>query len=369
MRRVQIGILFVALVVMVFGFQEARAEMKAGSFHISPMIGAYIFEGDQNLDTGWNAALGLGYNFTPHWGAEAFAHYVDTQSQFSRVGDVSGLVYRLDGLYHFILSDKVVPYLAAGLGGIRLDPDRGDTDNDTVLAYGGGLKYFIYENVALRADLRGIYSWDDPDHNLSAMLGVTFQIGGAEKPCADADQDKVCDDVDQCPDTPLGATVDPNGCCLDGDKDGVCDSLDKCPGTPAGAKVDEAGCPVILKEKVSIELRIEFDTNKAVVKPAYHQELKKVADFMKEYVWTSAVIEGHTDSRGSDRYNQKLSFRRANAVRDYLINKFGIAPDRLKAEGFGESRPIATNKTKEGRQRNRRVVAVMSAINEKVQQK
>ena len=89
-----------------------------------------------------------------------------------------------------------------------------------------------------------------------------------------------------------------------------------------------------------------------------------MADFLAEYITAKAVIEGHTDSQGSESYNQKLSFKRANSVRDYLIANYGIAPHRLTAEGYGESRPIADNKTAEGRQRNRRVVAVFSAMKE-----
>jgi OOP family OmpA-OmpF porin len=85
---------------------------------------------------------------------------------------------------------------------------------------------------------------------------------------------------------------------------------------------------------------------------------------MQEYPATSAVIEGHTDNVGGEQYNLQLSQRRAESVRKYLIDNFNIAPDRLKAEGFGESRPIASNSTPEGREQNRRVVAVISATKE-----
>jgi outer membrane protein OmpA-like peptidoglycan-associated protein len=108
----------------------------------------------------------------------------------------------------------------------------------------------------------------------------------------------------------------------------------------------------------AIELRVEFDTNKSFVRPAYHDRIKEVADYMKRHTDVDAVIEGHTDSRGSDTYNQALSQRRADSVRKYLIDKFGISASRLTAKGYGESKPIADNNTAEGRQRNRRVIAV-----------
>lgn len=83
----------------------------------------------------------------------------------------------------------------------------------------------------------------------------------------------------------------------------------------------------------------------------------KVADFLKEYPEATAVIEGHTDNIGTAKYNQGLSERRAKAVMKNLVDEFGIAAKRLSYKGYGETKPIADNATKEGRQRNRRVVA------------
>lgn len=144
---------------------------------------------------------------------------------------------------------------------------------------------------------------------------------------------------------------------LDSDGDGVLDSLDKCPNTPKGVKVDSSGCPIPIPEKVSITLLVEFDFDKTEVKPRYHGDIEKVANFLKAYPNTNAELEGHADSKGSDEYNMKLSRKRAESVKKYLVNNFGIDSARLTAVGYGESQPVATNDTKEGRQRNRRVVA------------
>ncbi|WP_019519562.1 OmpA family protein [Faucicola boevrei] len=116
--------------------------------------------------------------------------------------------------------------------------------------------------------------------------------------------------------------------------------------------------PPVAQQKYSIDLQVLFDTDKHDVKPKYMNRIAEVADFMKAHPTATANIEGHTDSRQTDEYNQALSQRRVNAVRKILIEQFGIAPDRLNAVGYGESRPIATNDTAEGRQQNRRVVAV-----------
>ena len=113
---------------------------------------------------------------------------------------------------------------------------------------------------------------------------------------------------------------------------------------------------------VTIVLKVEFDSDKAVVKDKYKNEIKKVSDFMKKYPNTTAVIEGHTDNTNTAEYNQKLSEARANSVRQYLINNFGINASRLTAAGYGLTMPIASNSTEEGKQKNRRVQAVIKAI-------
>jgi len=113
--------------------------------------------------------------------------------------------------------------------------------------------------------------------------------------------------------------------------------------------------------KKSIALNVEFDTAKAIVKEKYYDNIKSVADFMKANPRTVVTIEGHTDNVGNAAYNKKLSEKRAKSVRQYMINKFGIDGKRIKTAGFGEETPIAGNNTEEGRQKNRRVEAVIDA--------
>ncbi|MDA8098627.1 MAG: OmpA family protein [Nitrospiraceae bacterium] len=169
----------------------------------------------------------------------------------------------------------------------------------------------------------------------------------------DSDNDGVPDYLDKCPGTPAGVKVDANGCPLDSDNDGVPDYLDKCPGTPTGAKVDTNGCVI------SITLKINFDSGKAVVKSAYLPEIERFAQFMKQYPDQKAEIQGHSDNVGSAKSNKALSEARAKAVREAAITKYGIAADRLTAKGYGPDKPIASNDTPEGREKNRRVEAVI----------
>ena len=149
---------------------------------------------------------------------------------------------------------------------------------------------------------------------------------------------------------------------LDSDGDGVPDSLDQCPNTPKGIKVDRVGCPVPIPEKVSITLLVQFDFDKYTVKPEYHDDIEKVANFLKAYPKTTGDLEGHTCSIGTEEYNMKLSKRRAESVKKYLVEKFNIDGSRLTTVGYGESQPVASNKTQDGRIKNRRVVANIVTI-------
>lgn len=114
-------------------------------------------------------------------------------------------------------------------------------------------------------------------------------------------------------------------------------------------------------EAVRVELDVKFDFDKAQVKPESYGDIKNLADFLTQYPQTSTVVEGHTDAVGSDAYNQMLSERRANAVRDVLVNQYGVGADRVNAVGYGESRPVADNASAEGRAVNRRVEAEVEA--------
>lgn len=154
------------------------------------------------------------------------------------------------------------------------------------------------------------------------------------------------------------ATVNVIQPAVDSDNDGVPDEFDKCPDTPAGTKVDKSGCTII--ECKSITLSITFETGKADIKERHHDELKMVADKLKAFPKATTVIEGHTDNVGSSASNKKLSQRRADAVRQYLVDKKGVDGSRISAKGFGDTKPIDSNKTEDGRRNNRRVEAAFT---------
>jgi len=110
---------------------------------------------------------------------------------------------------------------------------------------------------------------------------------------------------------------------------------------------------------VCMTLNVQFDIDKYDVKPQYHDDIARVADFMKKAPSTTAVIEGHTDYVGTEEYNLELSQRRAESVMNYLVENFGIESSRLSAKGFGKSDPVADNTTEQGRIKNRRIEAII----------
>ena len=136
--------------------------------------------------------------------------------------------------------------------------------------------------------------------------------------------------------------------CPDEDGDGVCDDKDACPGTPKGIAVDDRGCWAMSNE-------VLFDFDKSVIKKEFYPVLDETKKIFDDYPTMRVQIDGHTDSVGTDAYNQKLSERRANAVMKYLVTKVGIDSSRLKAVGYGETKPAYPNDTKEDRAKNRRV--------------
>lgn len=180
-------------------------------------------------------------------------------------------------------------------------------------------------------------------------------------PEPDNDLDGIPDTADRCPNDPedFDGWQDTDGCPdPDNDADGTPDVQDKCPNEP-GPK-DEQGCPKVYKNVevtttyIRIHQQVHFEFNKAKIRHVSYPILNTVAQVMRDYPDIKIEVQGHTDSRGSDSYNLRLSQARAEAVRQYLIEQ-GIDASRMTAVGYGETQPIETNATAAGRAANRRV--------------
>lgn len=370
--------LFVAVLVLSLVLTgQAFAAGGAGVFTLSPMVGLHKIDGSMGLDDGAAFGLGLGHYYSSKWAVEADLRFTPTETESSPSKDIDLWLGSVGAQYHLAPESAWNPYLSFGLGLMFYDISGTNRDYEDIFGYyGGGVKYSLSDKVDFRIDLRHILDHrtnnsDEIKHQLQSMAGLTFNFGNATKPAptsapttivkeepmapADSDEDGVLDPQDQCPGTARGVRVDSIGCPADTDGDGVADYKDACVDTPMGTEVDEHGCPKAVEEVASLSLNILFGVDKAEITPFHGLELKKAADFINKYPMYKVVIEGHTDAQGSEAYNQLLSQRRADSVREALVTKYGFSANQITAAGYGESQPVADNSTSEGRARNRRV--------------
>lgn len=211
----------------------------------------------------------------------------------------------------------------------------------------------------------------DPDDGCPETPGPVENQGC---PYGDQDGDGLTDNVDECPKAPedVDSFEDEDGCPdPDNDKDGILDERDRCPLAPETVNnfEDEDGCPDVKTNlvrvnrdlgKIEIKQKVFFSTGRARIRRRSYPLLQEVAAVLKANPSMMVVVEGHTDSVGSSTTNLRLSQRRADAVRTFLVER-GIEADRLTAIGFGEEKPIDSNRTRRGRERNRRVDFTITA--------
>lgn len=325
--------------------------------------GGYTFLGDESYGT-VNPGLGLNFWFSENVGLSLLGTYkksfgdrtyagTNTPDAPSYTQYSAGLTFKFgakdtdgDGIYD---KDDACPEVA----GLKQFNGCPDTDADGIEDSKDKCP-----TVAGTAEFQGCADTDgdgvaDPDDACPEVAGLKSLKG-----CPDTDGDGITDASDKCP-TVAGPAS--NGGCpeLDSDKDGVIDKEDACP-TVAGPASNK-GCPEVT-EQVLQELKVQaravyFVTGKAVLatadKGATDGRLEAIKEILKNYPNAKFAIEGHTDNTGSAKVNQKLSEDRAKVVMDKLIEK-GVNPANLTSAGFGSSKPVATNKTKEGRALNRR---------------
>jgi OOP family OmpA-OmpF porin len=293
--------------------------------------------------------LGVGFGLGENWQLDLVASRWDSETETGAI-DVDGTQYRADLLYHINTESKWRPFVGFGIGDQEREANTlgAESERDTLVNLGVGLKRALGNNWQFRTDVRAFNSLDNEYTDLAVTAGIGLVFGGKSEPAP----------------APVVAAAPVE---VDSDDDGVFDSKDKCPGTVKGLKVDDVGCPVVLAKTLEINLEILFDTAKTEIKDEYLWQVQKLADALNQYANTVVHIQGHTDSQGSDALNQKLSQGRADSVKAALVTKFGIAPERVTAKGYGESQPIADNTTAEGRAKNRRVVGAVSVkYNEEV---
>lgn len=321
-----------------------------------PFLYVGVGENWVGTENGISPNVGAGFNawFSDHVGLNFTGGYkkVNTPVDFEMMQYSVGLAWKFgnsdsdgDGIRD---KDDDCPFVV-GIAELKGCPDT-DSDNDGVED--------CRDECPTVAGLAEFHGCPDTDGDgVPDKMDKCPEVAGlkALHGCPDRDGDGVADKDDACPDVPGPKTN--AGCPFkDTDGDGVIDLIDKCVEVKGPASND--GCPVLPGGEIMGELNeygrtILFDYDKWSFKQESYPTLNAMTTILKEYPDADFIIEGHTDSDGSDAYNQGLSERRANAVRDYFV-KNGINSSRLTTKAFGESKPVDTNDTAAGKANNRR---------------
>lgn len=399
----------------------ASAANREGQFSVSPVIGGYTFDHGQNIDTSLIYGARVGYNLTKHFGVEALFDYVSTEPKNSttdvnlyRYGgellyhffpDNALVPYVAAGFAGFNFDSKVIDNRTHGAFDYGVGAKYFLNDNFALRA---DVRHIIYR----------VATFDHyTDNNVEYTVGAYIPFGGvtpAAKPIepAPAPAPKAVEPPPapapappEAPTTMLKVTPDSIMIGQSANLNWTSRNATACdiqPGigavppqgaraiTPSastsytlsctglgGSMASAAGITVMVPPPLPVPvveqpkptaaairfcnkpaiLEINFDTNKSDIKPRYHNELKTVGDFLKEFPNAKGEISGHTDSVGSNAANQKLSERRAESVAKYIESTFGIESGRITTKGYGETKPITSNKTKAGKAKNRRIEA------------
>jgi len=334
---------------------EATTSLTDKRWYVAP-FGTFLATGS-GINDGWGGGLAIGKMLDKHFNVELKGFYQTASGyegwgpttvvggrpyqQITNSGSVDMAGASVDLQYYF-MREKFSPYTVVSLGGMTTD---GPGFNRTGLITEGGLgfTYELTDNLLVRSDVRYRYtanfsapSLNADQNDMVVNLGFVVPIGSKPKAEAYVPPAPVAEPVVDCS-------------TLDSDADGVNDCIDKCPGTIAGSKVDATGCPI------SLELKgVNFEYNSAKLTQNAMFILDGVAQNLVNYpVKDELEVHGYTSSEGSNAYNMKLSQKRSQSVASYLASK-GVT-NRLVARGYGESQPIADNRTEQGREQNRRV--------------
>lgn len=302
----------VALVISVSGTVSA-----SDNWYLGATAGHYVLDSDRAIEGDFesnHAGLQLGRFVAEDVAIELGYGYTLGHDDFDVI-TLTSVMWMGEA------SSQWRPYVMLGLNQYDFDTVSNlaaDQDDETTQVMAGmGVGTDINDAFQFRADLRGMVGWENSDTDFGVQMTLSHEFGKTSAPAPVA--------------TPVAAPV---------------------------------AAPVVAPEPevrtITIRLNVEFEFNKDTVLAVYGDQLEAIAAAMAAHSDIELVLEGHTDSRGSDDYNKALSDRRARAVKAKLAQDYGIAANRISAVGYGESRPIASNETDEGRARNRRVVGEMS---------
>lgn len=377
---------------LLVGKPEYVGDLGSGFLDFVPHYATIGVTGARYLSPSFDVALQVeygDYGYFQDWTTNFLASMVNGNMLFK---------YKLNNGYILQENARVAPFLAVG-GGFAYFTQGRDLNTrpgirtlagtDLTFPIGAGIRFNIFPALSIQyqllanltgSDMRDLIIQGTPDHFMNHTVGIFVNLG-VDK--TDSDLDGVLDKYDLCPKTPVGVEVTPDGCPVDRDGDGIPDPDDRCP-FAAGPKeyrgcpdtdndglpdIDDEcptvpglleynGCPLVKEgdQKVFDDAirGIQFESDRDMIKAVSYPILDNVVNVMRNNPHYRLEIIGHTDSTGDESHNLDLSQRRAKAVKEYLVGR-GNDPSRIRSNGYGSSRPVATNNTSEGRALNRRV--------------
>ncbi len=301
---------------------------------------------DSSIVHAWGVGAELGYRATELFEARVSYTHFNPLVENNNYEIDSGKSVALDLLY-FPFKENF--YVVGGAD--LLDVEKSDLS----VALGAGYRHYLSQNMALYFEGKGHYQFDNSYTDFSSKIGFVYFFGTESK---NIKRTEPTETLKAKPSSAAALTAVAKD--ADTDNDGVIDSKDNCFYTPAADKVDVNGCTVFAEQQELFHLSVNFDVSESKINSSYYSEIEKRADLMKTYPQMSMNIEGHTSATGSEKFNEKLSIKRAQAFVDVLVNDFAIDATRLKAKGYGETQLLDTANTKEAHNKNRRIEATIT---------
>ncbi len=296
-------------------------------------------------EEGVGLGLQVGYRINEIWALRAEFVRQNLESVTSEV-DVEGNRAGIDMVYN--LSTYPI-YIVGGVKNFTTGRSASAAN------IGVGAKFFATDDLELFVEANRYQGVSKSFSDAGIKLGASYYFGAAPA-------------VAPTPAPEPAPEPAPAPVIGDADKDGVTDDKDQCADTPITDKVDTVGCSIFTETSVSISLNAQFDNDSAVVKPEYHADIEKLANFLKRFPNTDVEIGGHASNVGKPAYNLKLSQRRADAVAEVLVSQFGIDRSRVKSVGYGVTKPKVAGNSKAAHAANRRIEGVVTAsVKEAVQ--
>ncbi len=393
--------------VLALGWSTARAQerdlFEEAPWYVGGGIGYMHYEGDEQIDYGVYLGGRLGYDFNRYFGAELSLDFAPALKDNTKLapnrdildGDIWGLRLAIDGLLHLRNTRNLRwdPYLSAGVGMMYYEQELEGGRPEFLVNVGAGLFYHFNDAWAARLDYRSAVVGEDTEFNQYVFVGLNYRWGATVKPVyavkggdIDSDGDGLMDwEEAELGTDPFNPDTDGDGLSdyeevriyktdplnPDSDFDGLTDGAEVLiyktdplkPDTDAGGVSDgheviEDGTDPLnpADDLMLFTLQIEFDYDKANLRPQYHKDLDVIIKVLQRDPGATARIEGHADRRPKSQhaYNMRLSERRARAVLEYIATAGGIERSRLTAVGYGFTRPVAPNDNEINMQRNRR---------------